>query len=489
MLFNSYIFVFVFLPVTLVGYYWLSSGLGKRPAIGWLVAASLFYYGWWNPDYLLLIGASIVANFAIGVWLQSPARGLEVRQRAILALGLGFNIALLGYYKYANFFVDSINSVGGTSYHLENIILPLGVSFFTFQQIAYLVDVHRGPAPRYSFLDYCLFVSFFPQLIAGPIVHHAEMLPQFSEERSRRFDPANLAQGSATFVIGFFKKVIIADSLSRTVNPVFDAAASGAAVGFADAWAGTLAYTLQVYFDFSGYSDMAIGIGLMFGIRLPVNFNSPYRARSIDDLWSRWHMTLSRFLRDYVYYPLGGNRHGEPRRYVNLMTTMVVGGLWHGAGWTFAFWGGLHGLFLCIHHFYQPFRIDWPEGWSPLGDFSARITTLFAFVSSIVFFRATSFPAAWSIIASMFGAEGLAFDESLRPGSALTWIAVGTVIALLAPNTQQIVTDDRKPVPLPFGFEVGGWRPTRIHALVTSFAFFIAVLYLSRANEFLYFNF
>jgi alginate O-acetyltransferase complex protein AlgI len=489
MLFNSYIFVFVFLPITLVGFYWLGRVHGKRPAISWLVAASFFYYGWWNPDYLLLIGVSIVVNFAIGVWLQSPARDLEVRQRAILALGLAFNIGLLGYYKYANFFVDSINSVGGTSFHLETIILPLGVSFFTFQQIAYLVDVHRGPAPRYSFLDYCLFVSFFPQLIAGPIVHHAEMLPQFSQERSGRFDPANLAQGSATFVIGFFKKVIIADSLARTVNPVFDAAASGATIGLADAWAGTLAYTFQVYFDFSGYSDMAIGIGRMFGIRLPINFDSPYKARSIDDFWRRWHVTLSRFLREYVYIPLGGNRRGELLRYVNLMATMVVGGLWHGAGWTFVFWGGLHGLYLCTHHFYQRFRIDWADGWAPLGEFFARITTLFAIVVGIVFFRATSFPAAENILASMFGAQGLVFDESLRPGSAVLWIAIATFVALLAPNTQEMVTDDRKPVPLPFGFEVGGWRPTRFYAVITSFAFFIAVLYLSRANEFLYFNF
>jgi len=489
MLFNSYIFVFAFLPVTLAGFYWLGRRRGRRPAIGWLVAASLFYYGWWNPDYLLLIGASMVGNFAIGVWLQSPSREIAVRQRAVLTLGVGFNLALLGYYKYANFFVDSFNSVGGASFHLETIILPLGISFFTFQQIAYLVDVHRGPPPRYSFLDYCLFVSFFPQLIAGPIVHHAEMLPQFAQERSGRFDPANLAQGSAIFVIGFFKKVMIADSLARTVNPVFDAAASGAAVGLVDAWAGSVAYSLQLYFDFSGYSDMAIGIGLMFGIRLPLNFDSPYKARSIADFWRRWHMTLSRFLRDYVYIPLGGNRRGELRRYANLMTTMLLGGLWHGAGWTFVFWGGLHGLYLSVHHFYQRRRIVWPEGWGALGDFSARFATLVAVVLGWVFFRAQDFPAAWSLVASMFGAEGLAFDESLRPGSAPWWIGIGLLVALLGPSTQEMITDDRKPVRLPFRLEVGGWRPTPLHALITAVAFFIAVLHLSRANEFLYFQF
>ena len=495
MLFNSYVFIFAFLPVTLLGFYLLGRGPGPRAAISWLVLASLFFYGWWNPHFVVLILASIVTNFAIGSLLQRGSERLPARQRALLIIGIGFNLALLGYYKYANFFVDTVGRFTESSFHLETIILPLGISFFTFQQISYLVDVYRGPPPRYSFIHYSLFVAFFPQLIAGPIVHHAEMLPQFANARTYRFDVSNLATGSTIFVIGLFKKVVIADSLSRTVNPVFGAAAASDVVGFADAWAGSLAYTLQLYFDFSGYSDMAIGLARMFGIYLPINFNSPYKAANIADFWRRWHMTLSRFLRDYVYFALGGNRRGEPRRYVNLMATMLLGGLWHGAGWTFVFWGGLHGVYLCVHHLHDRWRSrrgGRAERARPLAAFAARTATFFAVVVGWVFFRAESFPAAWNLLGSMFGAGGFSLDRVLGPDSAPLWIVGALTVAMLGPNTQEIMAEDVAPARVsipPRRARWLHWNPTPLHAVLLAVVFFVSILHLSRADEFLYFQF
>ena len=313
MLFSSLEFILGYLPVTLAVFYFARRVWGTRVALAWLTAASLFFYGWWNPAYLLLLVGSIGFNYIFRLWLSRPGSA-----RLLLALGIGANLGLLGYFKYAGFFVANFGAVSGNGPTVEGIVLPLAISFFTFQQIAYLIDAYRGQAGERNLLRYCMFVSFFPQLIAGPIVLHREMLPQLHSDRFGNLTARKLAVGGTIFILGLGKKVILADSLAGSADPIFDAAAGGATLTLLEAWIGALAFTFQIYFDFSGYSDMAIGLAYMFGLRLPINFDSPYKAGSIIDFWRRWHMTLSRFLRDYLYIPLGGNRKGEGRRYINL---------------------------------------------------------------------------------------------------------------------------------------------------------------------------
>jgi len=353
MLFNSYQFIFLFLPVTLLVFFLIGNKGHHRIALSWLVGASLFFYAWWNPAYLGLLLFSLLFNYACGVALSNKSEQAQNSNRLLLFAGVAINLLLLGYYKYANFFIDNINAFSESNWHLNTIILPLAISFFTFQQVAYLVDAYRGETKEYNFLHYALFVTFFPQLIAGPIVHHKEMLPQFAKEETYRLNKQHLAIGLTIFIIGLFKKVVIADTFAGYATPIFLGAESGETLTFFQAWEGAIAYTLQLYFDFSGYSDMAIGLARMFGIKLPLNFNAPYQACNIIDFWRRWHITLSRFLRDYLYFSLGGNRKGEFRRYINLFLTMLLGGLWHGAGWTYIAWGGLHGSYLVINHIWQ----------------------------------------------------------------------------------------------------------------------------------------
>jgi len=347
-----YEFLLLFLPVVLIGYYLIGSRQHHRLASSWLLAASLFFYGWWNPVYVVLILFSIIFNYALGLSLASG----EKKQRVLLSFGIIVNLSLLAYFKYTVFILDNVYGLLDMNFDLPDIVLPLAISFFTFQQIAYLVDAYQNKTKEYNFLQYSLFVTFFPQLIAGPIVHHREMMTQFAKNSTYCFNAKMLELGLAIFTLGLFKKVVIADGIAAYSTPVFNAATSGMALTFFDSWTGALAYTFQLYFDFSAYSDMAIGIGLMFGIRLPINFFSPYKAVNIIDFWKRWHMTLSRFLRDYLYIPLGGNRKGSTRRYFNLMVTMLLGGLWHGAGWTFIIWGGLHGIYLAINHVWHGLR-------------------------------------------------------------------------------------------------------------------------------------
>ena len=344
MLFNSFVFIFAFLPAVLIGFHLLARKGRYDEALAWLVLASLFFYGWWKPPYLALLIGSVCFNYCLGAALERR------HSKPVLIAGIIGNLGSIGYFKYYNFFVGNLSGIWGVDWQFEEIILPLGISFFTFQQITFLVDAYRGSAKSCGFLRYCLFVTFFPQLVAGPIVHHKEILPQFAEGRALKITAYNLYVGITLFVIGLFKKVVLADNIAPYADGVFRAAEDGVALTFFESWAGSLAYTFQLYFDFSGYSDMAIGLGRMFGFGLPINFFSPYKARNIIEFWRRWHITLSRFLREYLYIPLGGNRKGHYRHYANLMITMFLGGLWHGAGWTFIIWGGLHGLFLCINH-------------------------------------------------------------------------------------------------------------------------------------------
>ncbi len=326
MLFHSYTFLFLFLPLVFRTFLYLEEKKQQKElALAWLVIASWFFYAWWQPIYLLLLLLSTLFNFGVGWGLQS-APG-----KSLLVFGVSGNLALLGYFKYATFFLHTTNTLFDTAFSPLPIVLPLAISFFTFQQIAWLVDVYRGQVTEYSLLHHCLFVCFFPQLIAGPIVHHNEMMPQFSVRRERSQRQRDVEVGLTIFCLGFLKKVALADPAAVYADPIFAAAAQGEPISFFEAWGGTLAYSFQLYFDFSGYSDMAVGLARLFGIRLPVNFFSPYQAASIIEFWRRWHMTLSRFLRDYLYIPLGGNRSGLTRTGLNLLTTMGLGGLWHGA--------------------------------------------------------------------------------------------------------------------------------------------------------------
>ena len=386
MLFNSIEFIFFFLPITFVIYFVLNKK-NHRHAQVFLVSASLFFYSWWHVIYLPLIVGSMAFNF----WVSQRFR--QGAKKSLLVWGVTANLGLLGYFKYSDFFIENLNWALGSQIDLLNLALPLAISFFTFQQIAYLVDSYRGEAKTDDFLNYAVFVTFFPQLIAGPIVHHKEMMPQFADKNNKQIHAENICRGLFIFAIGLFKKVIIADSFAVWATAGFDDANS---LYFYEAWATSLSYTFQLYFDFSGYTDMAIGIALMFNIVLPLNFNSPYQARDIQDFWRRWHMTLSRFLRDYVYIPLGGNRRGSLLTYRNLLATFVLGGIWHGAGWTFVFWGLLHGLALCIHRLWQLLGVRlW--GW-----LAWLITFNFVNVAWI-FFRAESWDDAIKVLKGMLG--------------------------------------------------------------------------------------
>jgi len=387
-LFNSYEFVFFFLPTVVFVFFLIARSGLPQPAIIWLIAASLFFYGWWNPKYLLLLIGSVLMNYCIGRWMRIR------RTKTLLAIGVTLNLLVIAYYKYTNFFVQNLNALGGTNLHLDTIILPLAISFFTLQQIAFLVDSYRGHIQEHSFLHYCLFVVLFPQLIAGPIVYFKEIFPQLTNMRIFRFHIANLSAGLTIFSIGLFKKVVLADSLAIYATPVFNHADLGGSLTFMEAWGGALTYSLQIYFDFSGYTDMAVGIARIFGLTLPENFHSPYKASSIIEFWRCWHMTLSRFFRDYLYIPLGGNRKGSIRKYGNLLFTMLLVGLWHGAAWTFIAWGTLHGAYLLLNHGWRQVRTF--SNWSTLqpSAVSRWLSTALTFLAvtvAWVFFRSESF--------------------------------------------------------------------------------------------------
>jgi len=433
MLFSSFEFIFAFLPIMFLVYFYL---LSKRYIVGskiWLVGGSLFFYSWWNPLYLPIILSSMFFNYALGtnIGRRHSAKQLNKSKRenrcfsmkAILIIGIVANLGLLGYFKYMDFFIANVNSLFGANISLLHIALPLGISFFTFQQIAYLVDSYRGETRNYNLLSYMLFVSFFPQLIAGPIVHHKEMMPQFSNRWNlvKRYN--NIALGLFIFSIGLFKKVVIADAFSQWAIQGFDFSTN---LVFFQAWATSLSYTFQIYFDFSGYIDMAIGAALLFNIRLPINFNSPYKALNIQDFWHRWHITLSRFLRDYVYIPFGGNRLGANRTYINLFATFLIGGLWHGASWMFIIWGAMHGGALIIHRFWQQLNF---KMWNWLAWF---ITFNFINITWI-FFRANNMSDAVKVISGMLGFNELIVDHlDLTLTAALAWIRsmVGTSLML-----------------------------------------------------------
>src|SRR5262249_37569382 len=404
-LFNSYVFIFGFLPIVLAGYAWLRRKPNVLWPITWLVAASLFYYAWWRPVFLLLLLFSVAVNYALGRLILDGGLARE-RARIVLALGIAFNVCLLGYFKYAGFLVANANDLFGAHFSVPNIVLPMGISFITFQKIAFLVDAYRGLVRNFTLTNYAFFVTFFPQLIAGPITHHAEIMPQIGPAQ-RRDLAADLAVGLSIFVVGLFKKVVIADTVAVYADAGYAQVKAGAPLDTASAWITVLCYGFQLYYDFSGYSDMAVGLARMFGFRLPMNFYSPYQSASIIDFWRRWHITLSRFLRDYLYIPLGGNRHGSVRRYVNLGIVMLLGGLWHGANWTFVIWGGIHGAMLGINHAWRALPLSQARACKTRT--AQRIAVLITFTAvtlAWVPFRADSLGNAGTMLAYLWPAPG-----------------------------------------------------------------------------------
>jgi D-alanyl-lipoteichoic acid acyltransferase DltB (MBOAT superfamily) len=478
MLFNSYQFIFLFLPLVLAGYFMLGRFGNLAPVI-WLALASLAFYSVSNWQFVLLLLASIAFNYLIGLLLISK-RLAPTPRFAALTVGVAGDLLTLGYFKYAGFLAANLDAIFSTGFTL-NVLLPVGISFYTFTQIAFLVDAYRGNVARYALPHYALFVTYFPHLIAGPILHHKDMIPQFERRESKRPDPHLILCGLIIFAIGLFKKTCLADGIQPLVSVAFGPIAPT----FDQAWIGALAYTFQLYFDFSGYSDMAIGISLMFGIFLPLNFNSPYKALSIIDFWRRWHMTLSQFLRDYLYIPLGGNRRGRVLRYVNLMITMVLGGLWHGAAWTFVAWGALHGVYLCINHAWSNYGPSVAPRFAPFANAAAFILTFLSVVVAWVFFRADGMASALSVLSRMADPTHVALGH--REIVQTAFIAIYAAIAWFAPNTQAIMGYDHDNRTVGEGLHAWRMRPLFLYASATVLAF--GILGIHQHSEFIYFRF
>ena len=451
MLFTTATFTLLFLPLVLAGFFAIGR-FSHRGAAAWLFIASLVFYGYWLPVFTLLLAGSICVNFFIGRRIASAASAIGPRQRwghsrYWLVLGIGINLGLLAYFKYANFFIDNLNLAIGIRWDIGRVILPIGISFYTFTQIAFLADTFQRKVNEYKFIHYGLFVTYFPHLIAGPVLHHGQMMPQFGSPAIYRFDAANFAGGLAIFALGLLKKVVLADGIAPYANAVFNPADAGLSPDVAEAWLGAFAYTFQLYFDFSGYSDMAIGLSRMFNINLPFNFNSPYRATSISDFWRRWHISLSNFLRDYLYISLGGNRHGNLRRYTNLAVTMLLGGLWHGASWSFVLWGALHGGYLMVNH---AFRAACGKRTLSVLDRSRVFSvvawglTMLSVIVAWVFFRAESFSGSMRVLQGMAGFRAgdaihpLLWNAGLQGNVGATWCLALGALAFLTPNTNRI---------------------------------------------------
>ncbi len=503
MLFNSYIFIFVFLPIVWVMWF-LIHKLGK-PSLtsSLLVIASLVFYGYWAPKYLILILTSISANYLIAGYITPSSKS-----RLALILGLIFNLGLLGYFKYTNFIFFEIDRAFGTAFNLEKIILPIGISFFTFQQIAYLVDCYREKQKDRNFFNYALFVTFFPQLIAGPIVHHKEMMPQFSRINKKILE--NLTIGITIFIIGLFKKVVLADTVAVESTTIFNWANAGHHPSLIEAWGAAICYTLQIYFDFSGYSDMAVGLGRMFGIKLPINFASPYKSTSFAEFWQRWHITLSRFLKNYIYIPLGGSKHGRSREVYALFFTMLLAGIWHGASWMMIIWGLIHAALLILNRFWVWLRIP------KMNLYVARVLFFIILVITWVPFRSESVDAMVIIYKGMFGFYGVKvpyefniifdllymfkFDYAfLKFNTHIVFSAIPIMLLIIwyMPNTYEwlgksdpaLKTSGYPATKIKINKKDIYWQPSILHAAAISFLFFLCLVKMNDPSEFIYFQF
>lgn len=462
MLFNSYQFVFLFLPFTLLVFYIFCRSGMIRAAVWWIGLASLFFYAYWNWHFLFLFIGSVIFNYWLGHYIISRESSRTKKQ--LLILGLILNLGLLAFYKYTDFFMQNFITMSHISFALPQIILPIGISFFTFTQIAFLVDCLQGHDKKYRFSDYLLFVSFFPHLIAGPILRHNAVIPQIYNQKLGQPSSRRIFIATLFFSIGLFKKVIIADNLATYVDPLFSNVSQ---LNTLDAWSAALLYTFQIYFDFSAYSEMAVGLALLMNIRIPLNFNSPYKARSIIDFWRRWHISLSSFLREYLYIPLGGNRKGPRRRYINLLATMLLGGLWHGAAWTYVVWGGLHGIYLTINHAWKKTGIQLPYVLS-------WVLTFFAVVIAWVFFRAQDFATAFILLKKMLSLNSSHTENLSNPFFILVCLIFLTGWTLVAPNTQQVAIVR---------------QPQKILATCTALLLMIGILGLGHSDHFIYFQF
>ncbi len=474
MLFNSTGFIFYFLPAVVMLFY--ITPQEYRPHL--LLVASLLFYSNWDARLTPLLLASIGLNYLVGIKVVDALTAGQSRIAARFAIaGVAANLAVLGYFKYRYFVAD----LAGFSIAAQpgKLIIPLAISFYTFQQISFLVDAWRGEVGRIPFIRYAAFVTFFPHLIAGPIFRHNELIPQFNRDERPNWLP-NIVIGGSIFALGLFKKVWIADGLAASATPVFDLVKAGQSISTFDAWSALFAYHFQIYFDFSGYSTMAIGLGKMMGIDLPLNFRSPYKADSIIEFWRRWHITLSRFLRDYLYIPLGGNRHGAARRYLNLLITMGLGGLWHGAAWGFVLWGLLHGLYLAINHAWRKLAGDAMPFWI------GAVVTFFAVALAWVPFRAESLEATQQFFAAMLGACDSCATVNV-PNETLPLLILAGAITSFLPTVEQIMGIDAiKPLPRI------RWSPTPAWSVAATIAFFLslaAILAVGQSSEFLYFQF
>jgi alginate O-acetyltransferase complex protein AlgI len=505
MVFSSITFLFYFLPIFLAAYF-ITPTIQARNIVTLLF--SLVFYAWGEPRFVIILLISIIFNFCAGLLID--AREGSSRRWA-LAVAVAGNLLVLGIFKYANFITANLTTLlhplGAPSFR-TNIALPLGISFFTFQKIAYLVDASRGEVAEHDFLEYCFFVMFFPQLLAGPITHHREIFAQVKGPWAFMVKPDNLMLGLTIFVIGLFKKVVLADNFAPYVTPAFDAAAAGEKLDFFLAWQGAVAFKFQLYFDFSGYSEMALGAARLFGVQLPLNFNSPYRALNVTDFWRRWHMTLSRFLRDYIYIPLGGSRRGTARLYLNLMITLTISGLWHGAAWHFALWGAVQGGAMVLNH-------AWRSVWRPIHSWwshtIARLVTFFGLTAVLVLHRAPSTDIAFRVYRGMLDLPTswrvAADSEQLH---LVAWMLFWLAVVWFLPNTQQLlarwhpaynygIAERERDLPLVERIRIPAswpmarwrmeWRPNAIGAAFIGILVALACLNLSHVSEFLYFRY
>ncbi|WMW63988.1 MBOAT family O-acyltransferase [Nitratidesulfovibrio liaohensis] len=487
MLFNSFQFILLFLPITLFIFH-TTARINQRVAFILLTLASLLFYSFDNAYYAALLALSIAVNFILGEAIRSRKDDAKTIHNILFIVALLMNLLLLGYFKYTNFFTYNINELLKTHISTSKIDLPPGISFYTFVQIAYIVDAYKGKIKNGSFAGYSLFVSFFPHLIAGPIIHINDMMPQFYNYKISSKTQTYIAAGISIFTIGLAKKVLVADLLAEKANQAYALIGAGHTLSTLDAWIGSLSYTLQIYYDFSGYSDMAIGLAYMFGIKFPINFNSPYKATSIIDFWRRWHITLSQFLRDYIYIPLGGNKAGATGRYRNLMLTMLLGGLWHGAGWNFVLWGGIHGsLLVCAHMFRahtNSHQLRLPR-WTPL---ITLPLTFFCVHMAWIPFRAEDLYTSYSMATSLFTNHG---DTAEFTYVTLRTVLMVLLATVLLPNTQQLfpsdINSDHKDYPIKSALLT--WSSSKPHAFAFGLLLTACLFSLTSPSTFIYFRF
>jgi D-alanyl-lipoteichoic acid acyltransferase DltB (MBOAT superfamily) len=492
MLFTSHSFIFLFVPAVLLTTFIVGKLFGRNGAIISVILGSLIFYYLAGRAQLAVLIASLALNYlliSLWFWVSEPRS-----KRIIIAISVIGNLAALAYYKYAGFLVTQANTLSGAQFAVPAIALPLAISFFTFQQIAYALDVQAGRVKEHRLLDYAFCVTFFPHLVAGPIVNYRELIPQLKANKIFGFRQIDVMVGIAVFLIGLAKKNLIADQLASYAAPGFAAADGGSDISAATAWVSALCYTFQIYFDFSGYSDMAIGLARLFGVHLPVNFASPYKATSIIDFWRRWHITLSRFLRDYLYFSLGGNRKGPWRRHANLALTMLLGGLWHGASWTFVIWGGAHGLLLILNHGWRELSarvgLDWVFR-GQAGVLLARAITFFAVVLTWVLFRAETISGARRMFRAMFGLS--APVDFHGDGRLFAILILSALIAFALPNTQEFfvryrvaIRPDAREI---FAKPLIAWRATMLWLVAVATTGGVACFYQAEFPQFLYWGF